>query len=127
MSKKTILIFDSNDLFVELLKVIFQETDFQIKSSDSSQDIIKKIRVCNPDIILVDTWISGNNAARISDCLKQESILNNIPIILIGTNFDISEITVKVGAEDFISKPFDIEELEQKMLKYCNFLSVESF
>ncbi|ASE61635.1 MULTISPECIES: two-component system response regulator [Chryseobacterium] len=126
MSNKTIIIFDSDVLFVELLNEILKETGFKIVSLDSSQDIIEEVTLCTPDIILIDSCISGYNAMKISNSLKRNYVLNNIPVILLGTSFDLSEITTRVGGDDFISKPFNIEEFEQKILMYSTFSSIES-
>ncbi|WP_394364270.1 response regulator [Chryseobacterium bernardetii] len=95
-------------------------------SLDSSQDIIEEVTLCTPDIILIDSCISGYNAMKISNSLKRNYVLNNIPVILLGTSFDLSEITTRVGGDDFISKPFNIEEFEQKILMYSTFSSIES-
>jgi DNA-binding NtrC family response regulator len=125
MSKKTILIFDSEPSFIELLTVIFEESDYQIESSDSSQNIIRQINHHKPHVIIIDTWMSGNNAIQLTRLIRQDLYLNAMPVILMGTHYNLSIQAQKASADDFIPKPFNIEELEQKILKYSTNTSID--
>lgn len=118
MSLKTILIFDGNLSFIELLEVIFEEFPYRIVSSDSSQNIIQQVDLHKPFAVIIVAWLSGDNAIKISQNIRQDFYFNNIPIILMGTNHNLAELKNKAGADDFIVQPFDINELERKVEIY---------
>lgn len=118
MSKKAILIFDINPSFRELLEVIFLESAYRVVSSDSSKDAVQQIDFHRPYVVLINTWLSGDNAFKIMHHIRQDLYFNNIPVILLGINFNLAAIKNEVGADDYILQPFDIDELEYKMDRY---------
>ncbi len=120
MSKKTILLLDNDVSLIELAYIIFQEYNYRIKPEQSSQDIISKVNLTKPDVILIDSHISGERAIIAIDILKHHRQFSKIPVILMGTNFDIAKLALTTGADDFIAKPFDLYEFEQKIFKYIN-------
>ncbi|WP_312422481.1 MULTISPECIES: response regulator [Epilithonimonas] len=122
MSKTTILIFDIDSSFRELLEVIFEESPYKIASSDSSQNTIQQIEFHRPFVVLINTWMSGDNAFKITHHIRQDLYFNNIPIILMGTNFNLAALKNAVGADDFIVQPFDIDDIERKIDIYSHHL-----
>lgn len=120
MLKKTILLLEDDVILVELIDIIFQDYDFQIKSEQSSQDIISKVSLTRPDLIIMDSHISGDSAVITTNILKNHTHFCKIPVILMGTNFDIVKIAIAAGADNSISKPFNIDEFEKAVLEYLN-------
>jgi CheY-like chemotaxis protein len=71
-----------------------------------------------PDLILLDIWMAGIDGREICKHLKNQSLTKYIPIILISANSDTEEIAKQAGADDFICKPFDMDNFLQKVAKY---------
>ncbi len=120
MANKTILFLDNDSSLLELAHFIFQEYNYQIKPEQSSADIISKVSITMPDVILIDSHISGVQAIMTINILKHHSQFCKIPVILMGTDLDISKLALATKADDFIAKPFDLNEFEQKIFKYMN-------
>lgn len=66
--------------------------------------------------------MSGHNAFKITHHIRQDLYFNNIPIILMGTNFNLAALKNAVGADDFIIQPFDIDDIERKIDIYSHHL-----
>ena len=62
--------------------------------------------------------LSGRDGRTICKKLKVEKITRNIPIIMISAHPSVKENALQCGAEDFLSKPFDIEDLLRRVEKY---------
>lgn len=113
MSKKKVLIFDDNIELLELCTLILEGLELDIKTSVTSDNADQQVLDYMPDLILMDNWlpnISGIEATRLIKAQKQTS---QIPVIYFTANNNIDKLAKEAGADGFISKPFDITELEQ--------------
>jgi len=113
MSKKKVLIFDDNIELLELCTLILEGLELDIKTSITSDNADQQVLDYMPDLILMDNWlpnISGIEATRLIKAQKQTS---QIPVIYFTANNNIDKLAKEAGADGFISKPFDITELEQ--------------
>lgn len=120
MPPKTILTVDSDTAFVELLKIIFEESDYHIESSNSSENVIDQINLYHPAVILIDTWLHGSNAVKITNRIRQDLYLRELPVILMGTHSALSNQAQEASADDYLCKPFDIAQLEQMVFNYSS-------
>lgn len=68
-----------------------------------------------PDLILLDIWMSGTDGRDVCRELKARPDLKHIPVIMISANKDITESALASGADDFLPKPFDMDELMGKV------------
>ena len=106
--KKILIIEDEkaiNDLIKMNLKLVGYEC-FQAFDSDGAEKIIGKI---SPDLILLDVMIPGKDGFT----LMQEDVFNNIPVIYVTAKGNINDRVrgLKLGADDYIVKPFEAVEL----------------
>ena len=77
-------------------------------------------RICDylPDLLLLDIWMAGVDGRDICIHLKNQRLTKHIPIIMISANQDTKEIAREAGADDFIAKPFDMNNLLAKITQY---------
>ncbi|MBI3019385.1 MAG: hybrid sensor histidine kinase/response regulator [Deltaproteobacteria bacterium] len=116
--KSKILIVDDVKENVDILNQYFSAKGFQtVLAYGGMQAVDKAEREC-PDVILLDIMMPDMDGFRVCEILKKERThFKNIPIILVTAKEDI-ESKVKglsLGAEDYVTKPFDIQELEARV------------
>lgn len=111
-NKKTILIFDDDSNILELCSIILEEAGYEIKTSETSHDIIEKVESYLPDVILMDNWIPDIGGIAATQLLKNHPEYKKIPVIYFSANNDIHVLAEKAGADKFLSKPFDLIALE---------------
>ena len=68
-----------------------------------------------PDLLLLDIWMSGEDGRNICKKLKQVETTKNIPIIMVSASQDIKESALAAGANDFLAKPFEMNNLLSKI------------
>jgi DNA-binding response OmpR family regulator len=69
-----------------------------------------------PALLLIDNWLSGNKTGHdICYQLKQNPATSQIPVILISGTMNLEETATRCGANSFICKPFDLEDLLKKV------------
>jgi len=120
MSKKKILIFDDDTTLLELISIIFEDGGYEVDISQTSHDILEKVSDFHPDIILMDNWIPNIGGIEATKLLKSQEQFKHIPVIYVTANNDIEALAASAQADDFVAKPFDLEDLENKVAKYLN-------
>jgi two-component system cell cycle response regulator DivK len=66
-----------------------------------------------PNVILMDNWIPDVGGIAATKTLKANEKLNEIPVIYFSANSDIQLLANQAGAEAYLAKPFDLDELER--------------
>ncbi len=115
--KKRILIADDDHAIVDSLTVILEEFGYDVKSTDDGRKVYR-IKNDLPDLLLLDIWMSGIDGRQICADLKKENVTKNVPVILISAGRDIQKSAQESGADDFLEKPFTMEDLLEKVEKW---------
>ncbi|MCS3869567.1 CheY-like chemotaxis protein [Chryseobacterium ginsenosidimutans] len=118
MSKKKILIFDDDTAILEVISIIFEENGYQVEISETSHDILERVERYRPDVILMDNWIPKIGGVEATKLLKNHEEFKNIPVIYVTANNDIVALAEEAQADDYVAKPFNLEDLEDKVAKY---------
>ncbi len=117
---KKILAIDDNELNLELLHHIIQRyyPDFIMLKALNGYDGIKLAKEEDPELILLDILMPGINGYEVCKILKSDTKTANIPVMMISALGWKSEERIKgldAGADAFISKPFDNNELRAQI------------
>lgn len=115
MSKK-VFIFDDNADILELCTLILEGAGYETRTSSTSNDIINQVASYQPDVILMDNWLPDVGGIAATQELKKHPVYKEIPVIYFSANNDIKALAETAGAESYLSKPFDIEELEEMVV-----------
>jgi len=117
MNKK-VFVFDDNVDILELCTIILEDAGYDIKTSSTSNNIIDQVMGYTPDIIFMDNWLPDVGGIAATRALKSHAVLKNIPVIYFSANNDVKSLAAEAGADGYLSKPFDIEELEKIISKH---------
>jgi DNA-binding response OmpR family regulator len=112
-NEKKIIIFDDDEDILSICSFILEEQGWNVNAFADCNDIIEKVSAILPDVILMDNWIPDDGGIIASQKLKQNESLKGIPIIYFSANSDIELLANHAGAETYLAKPFDLEELER--------------
>lgn len=116
MSKKILICDDDFDI-LEVTKIILQMKGYSVETRINCNHIFEIVEEIRPDLILMDLWIPeiGGEAATI--LLKNSDTTKGIPVVLFSANNNLEKIAESCGANYYLSKPFDINELERVLQK----------
>lgn len=115
---KKVFIFDDNIDILELCTIILEDAGYEIKTSSTSNDIISQVNAFIPDIIFMDNWLPDVGGIDATRELKGHAELKHIPVIYFSANNDVKSLAEQAGADGYLSKPFDIIELEDIVSKH---------
>ena len=116
--KRKVLIVDDDAEIVELLMdVLDKDGRFELKTASSGYEAGMATERFQPELILLDYMLPDVNGNIVCQTIKKNPQFENIKIIIISgvVKQDEIEQLLKSGAEDFIRKPFDINELINKI------------
>ncbi len=114
---KKIIIFDDDEDILSICSFILEEQGWQVNAYTDCNNIIEKVSGILPDVILMDNWIPDDGGIIATQKLKNNEALKNIPVIYFSANSDIELLATHAGAESYLAKPFDLEELERVINK----------
>mgnify|MGYP000813463376 FL=1 len=112
-SEYKILIVDDVMSNVLLLKVLLTNEKFAIATASNGRQALEQVEKENPDLVLLDVMIPDMSGFEVAQHLKSNPNTADIPIIFLTALNSTADIVkgFQVGANDFISKPFNKEEL----------------
>ena len=114
--KKKILVADDDPSILEAIQLILEDSGYEVVTTVNGETIYQMEKEY-PDLLLLDIWMSGQDGREICKYLKNNPLTKHIPIIMISASRDIIESAKKAGADDFLAKPFQMDDLLQKVEK----------
>lgn len=113
MAKADIFVVDDNIDNINVLEKILKENQYKVRKSTSATRSLTAIRTAPPDLILLDISMPELNGYEVCYELKKDIYTSKVPVIFISAMDDVLDKVkaFKVGGVDYISKPFQMEEV----------------
>lgn len=121
------LVVDDDNLNLRILKEALSDEDYSITTLTSGEECLEQIETIKPDILLLDVMMPGVDGLEVCRQIRKNPELNNINILLLSAKAMNKERVegYKAGADDYITKPFDIDELRYKIKVYIRLKYVQ--
>jgi two-component system, cell cycle response regulator len=117
VNKSSILIVDDEDRGRDALEMLLLTENYDLLFAASGKEALQKAEESTPDLILLDVMMPGMDGFEVCQRLRSHPRLAEVPVIMI-TALDDPESRlhgINVGADDFITKPFDRSELRTRV------------
>ena len=108
---QSVLIVEDNKETQRLISTILKDNKYKTYLVADGNEVISKFNQCKPDIVLLDIALPGLDGISILKQLKE--LDENIIVIMISGLSGVRNVvtSIKLGAYDYLKKPFDTEEL----------------
>jgi len=122
MKTKKILVVDDEVDLVETVRFSLEMEGFQVLVSYNGEDALNQARKENPDLILLDIMLPKLDGYKVCRLLKFDERYKHIPILMLTakTQAKDKQTGMETGADEYITKPFDIDQLMEKIKAYLN-------
>jgi len=119
-AKKKILIVDDEPDIVETIKFLLESEGFECLTAFDGEEALKLARESNPDLIILDVMLPKINGYKVSRLLKFDAKYKNIPVLMVTARTQEEDrlIGEETGADEYITKPFDIDSILEKINTY---------
>ena len=110
---RTILLVDDEPDMLEMLGLRLKKAGYKVITAITGEECLQKAEDKDPDIILLDILLPGMSGFEVARQLKKKPVTKDIPVIMVTALIgkDAEAKGLERGADYFISKPFDPEEL----------------
>jgi DNA-binding response OmpR family regulator len=109
---KNILVIDDDPDICEVTKLILRKAGYNAVSMNHFEPFTKRTE---PDAIILDISLPQQDGRKICRQLKSNKDTRHIPVILFSANPDTKKAAIEAGADDSLEKPFELNELVQKV------------
>jgi DNA-binding response OmpR family regulator len=116
---KTIFIVEDDLDISELIQIVVEGEGYKVKAFTDHADILTALRQDKPDLILMDLWISGTDSGELIKTLKKRKDTQEVPVIIISAKNSLEKTVKQTGADGFLSKPFNIQDLVKIIKKFA--------
>lgn len=120
-SDKKILIVEDDELMIKILKFILNKEGYQLSIIKDGLSAIEQIPAINPDMVITDLLLPYKSGLEVIRFVKEK--FKKTPIIVLSSlgeeEHSVSE-AFKLGADDFITKPFNPNELILRVKRLLN-------
>jgi excisionase family DNA binding protein len=124
--KRKVLLVDDDVELVELMtKVLEEDGRFEVRVATTGFDAGMMVKEYRPDLIVLDVMLPDINGKEVCHRVRADSTLEDVRILCISGMIEEDKVQdLKLsGADDFLPKPFEIEDLIDRM---CSMLEIES-
>lgn len=110
MQKKILVIDDDRDI-LEALHDLLELEGYTVEINPKADTAIESAINFHPDIILLDLLLSGRDGASICKEIRATEEIHDIPVIMMSAHPYAQKAIAGAGANEFLRKPFDVEQL----------------
>lgn len=107
---KKILIIEDDNHVLQLLKDILEAEHYEVIGY-ADKNSIKGIIINRPDLVLLDNKLKDGLGSELCAEIKANPFTEKIPVILISAYNKLKELAHQCGADGYLSKPFDLQDL----------------
>ena len=112
-----VLIFDDDADILEVCTIVLQTNGFKVITQKNCEDILAKIDLHTPDVLLMDNKIPPLGGIEACKTIRASAEHASVPIVFFSANQDVARLAGEAGADRFIEKPFDLDALVSTLRK----------
>lgn len=120
---KKIMIADDDPGIVDAIEMLLEFEGYKVTATRDGAAVLGMEEEL-PDLLLLDIWMSGEDGRDICKRFKEGELTKNIPVIMISASRDVRESAIIAGADDFLAKPFEMDELLKKVAHFTQKQSI---
>jgi len=117
MPSKRILIIDDDPTLPPILKAYLQTKGYAVATSADGFDGLSQIIIEDPDLIIVDALLPKMNGLQFMKRLRENETMRKIPVIMMSAKPNMKDFFSDFNIEEFLRKPFGMEDLLPKIEK----------
>ena len=112
---KKILIADDDPGIVDAVQMMLQFYGYDVDFTYNGNDVLALDKEQLPDLILLDIWMSGVDGRDVCRQFKQNEDIRHVPVLMISASKDVAGSVIEAGADGFLPKPFDMDDLVNRI------------
>jgi DNA-binding response OmpR family regulator len=117
-NKKLILVVDDEADILVSIQIMLEDAAYTVMTTEYGEDVDRLQQSNRPNLILLDMLLGDIDGREIIQQMKGREETKYIPIILLSAHPTGETEAIVYGADDFLAKPFEMDELLTKVAQY---------
>ena len=105
------MICDDDLGILEVVEMMLEIEGYTVFKESNSTNLLSEIKRVSPDLLLMDLWMPVLSGDQILKIIRSTEELKKLPVIILSASVDGREISSEAGANAFIPKPFNMDEM----------------
>jgi two-component system alkaline phosphatase synthesis response regulator PhoP len=116
-TKRRVLIVDDEPSIAKILRKQMEVAGFEVQVAVDGQEGLNKVKEWKPELVILDVMLPKMNGHEVCAAVKGDDAVKQIPIIMLTAKAQRQDQdeALKHGAEGYLTKPFQLEELLAKV------------
>ncbi|MBK5257953.1 MAG: response regulator [Thermoanaerobaculia bacterium] len=119
MSIERILVVEDDPQVARLIALVLQRNGYESHVVADGQSALESTREQRPSMIFADLTTKGMGGEALCNAIKSHPETSDIPYIVVSGDRDIAEKARQCGADDYMVKPFEFDDLVRLVRKYA--------
>jgi len=116
LAKKNILVIEDNHAILDVITLILESEAFNVSGLNQGSNFLNHVLEFQPDVIIMDIMLPDIDGRVLLKELKENNLTKHIPVLMISARYNATNYMLdSVEADDFMAKPFNIDELMDKI------------
>jgi CheY-like chemotaxis protein len=107
---------DIRDAIRMTLDLMLEDRSHEILTASDGAEALQQLRGTTPDLVLLDLMMPVMSGSELLDVMRKDPRLRDVPVVIVSAWSREAAVT---GAQGFLSKPIDMDDLLQVIEKYC--------
>ncbi|GAC1380760.1 MAG: hypothetical protein NVSMB33_07040 [Ktedonobacteraceae bacterium] len=116
--QKKILVVDDDPDILSFIQALLEDAGYTAITMDRGENLKKLARNDIPGMIVLDMLLAGSDGRKLISHLKSQDDTKDIPIILLSAHPSAEKEARAYGADDFMAKPFEMDDFLAMVAKY---------
>ena len=120
MMQENVLVVDDHPEIRDLMVKILERRGYRVSTASDGHDALTQFALARPDLVITDLSMPGLNGYQLCRLIRG---ISSVPVLIMSAQKGVEEKAYEMGADAFVSKPFDMEalwaEIDELLLDTC--------
>ena len=120
MMQENVLVVDDHPEIRDLMVKILERRGYRVSTASDGHDALTQFPLARPDLVITDLSMPGLNGYQLCRLIRG---ISSVPVLIMSAQKGVEEKAYEMGADAFVSKPFDMEalwaEIDELLLDTC--------
>jgi DNA-binding response OmpR family regulator len=120
MMQENVLVVDDHPEIRDLMVKILERRGYRVSTASDGHDALTQFALARPDLVITDLSMPGLNGYQLCRLIRG---ISSVPVLIMSAQKGVEEKAYEMGADAFVSKPFDTEalwaEIDELLLDTC--------
>lgn len=114
---RKIFLVEDDQAIREILEIFLSSEDYLVQSFATAREFAARDHSINPDLYLFDVMLPDGSGVDLCKEIKNDISNDGVPVMIMSAHAKLSELSSLCTPDDFITKPFDIDNLLHRIKK----------